>query len=84
MIEDIIAESVRIKAEVVHRDEREGDLRRILNYGHTLGHALEAETGYRRLLHGEAVCLWHDRRGLSRRIARHVGRFRTRRNHRAD
>ncbi len=55
MLEDIIAESVRIKAEVVRRDEREGDLRRILNYGHTLGHALEAETEYRRLLHGEAV-----------------------------
>ncbi|MFN7995526.1 MAG: 3-dehydroquinate synthase [Bryobacteraceae bacterium] len=51
----IIAESVRIKAEVVTADEREGDLRRILNFGHTFGHALEAETGYRYLLHGEAV-----------------------------
>jgi 3-dehydroquinate synthase len=54
-LEAIISESVRIKAEVVKADEREGDLRRILNYGHTLGHALEAETAYRRLLHGEAV-----------------------------
>jgi 3-dehydroquinate synthase len=49
------ADCARIKAEVVSADEREGDLRRILNYGHTLGHALEAETGYRTLLHGEAV-----------------------------
>ena len=54
-LEFIIAESVRIKAEVVAKDEREGDLRRILNYGHTLGHALEAETNYTHLLHGEAV-----------------------------
>lgn len=54
-VEHMISESVRIKAEVVRRDEREGGLRRILNFGHTLGHALEAETGYSRLLHGEAV-----------------------------
>lgn len=51
----IIAESVRIKAAVVAEDERESGLRRILNFGHTLGHALEAETAYCRLLHGEAV-----------------------------
>ena len=51
----IIADSVRMKAEVVSADEREGDLRRILNFGHTFGHALEAETGYTRFLHGEAV-----------------------------
>ena len=55
VLETIITESVAIKAEVVGRDEREGDLRRILNYGHTLGHALEAETEYSRLLHGEAI-----------------------------
>ena len=54
-VEYMIAESVRIKAEVVRIDERETGLRRILNFGHTLGHALEAETGYRVLLHGEAV-----------------------------
>ena len=54
-VEYMITMSVRIKAEVVRRDEREGGLRRILNFGHTLGHALEAETGYSRLLHGEAV-----------------------------
>ena len=54
-VDRIVAESVRIKAEVVSADEREGDLRRILNFGHTFGHALEAETRYARLLHGEAV-----------------------------
>ena len=55
VLEAIITESVSIKAEVVAKDEREEDLRRILNYGHTLGHALEAESAYRHLLHGEAV-----------------------------
>lgn len=55
VVEHIIAESVRIKAEVVSEDEREGGLRRILNFGHTFGHALEAETKYTRFLHGEAV-----------------------------
>ncbi len=55
LVDRLIAESVRIKAEVVSADEREGDLRRLLNFGHTLGHALEAETCYTRLLHGEAV-----------------------------
>ena len=54
-VDRIIADAVRIKAEVVTADEREGDLRRILNFGHTIGHALEAATGYRRFLHGEAV-----------------------------
>ncbi len=54
-LERMIAESVRIKAEVVSADERESGLRRILNFGHTYGHALEAETGYARFLHGEAV-----------------------------
>ena len=51
----IIAESVRLKAQVVSADEREADLRRVLNFGHTIGHALEAATGYRHFLHGEAV-----------------------------
>jgi 3-dehydroquinate synthase len=53
--DQLIAAAVRIKAEVVTDDEREGDLRRILNFGHTIGHAIEAETAYVRLLHGEAV-----------------------------
>jgi 3-dehydroquinate synthase len=54
-VDRVIADSVRIKAEVVSADEREGGLRRILNFGHTIGHALEAETSYTRFLHGEAV-----------------------------
>jgi 3-dehydroquinate synthase len=51
----VLAESVRLKAQVVSADEKEGDLRRVLNFGHTIGHALEAATAYRRFLHGEAV-----------------------------
>ena len=54
-VEKLIAESVRLKAHVVSVDEKENGLRRVLNFGHTIGHALEAETGYRALLHGEAV-----------------------------
>jgi 3-dehydroquinate synthase len=50
-----IVESCRIKADVVSKDERESGLRRILNYGHTIGHALEAVTRYRRFRHGEAI-----------------------------
>jgi 3-dehydroquinate synthase len=52
---DLISAAVRIKAEVVSADERESDLRRILNFGHTVGHAIEAETQYVRFLHGEAI-----------------------------
>jgi 3-dehydroquinate synthase len=51
----LIARSCEIKAAVVRVDEREGGLRRILNFGHTVGHAIEAVTHYRRFLHGEAV-----------------------------
>src|ERR1700677_1751850 len=54
-VEGIIAQSVKLKAEIVSADEQENGLRRVLNLGHTIGHALEAETGYRGLLHGEAV-----------------------------
>ena len=54
-LENAIASACRIKAEIVEKDEREGGLRRVLNLGHTLGHALEAATGYRRFTHGEAV-----------------------------
>jgi 3-dehydroquinate synthase len=50
-----IVESCRIKADVVTKDERETGLRRILNFGHTVGHALEAVTRYRRFRHGEAI-----------------------------
>src|SRR5580765_706059 len=55
VMEKVIAESVRLKARVVSADEREGGLRQVLNFGHTIGHALEAETRYTQLLHGEAV-----------------------------
>jgi len=51
----VVAESCRIKADVVSADERESGLRRVLNFGHTVGHALEAVTKYRRFRHGEAV-----------------------------
>ena len=50
-----IKRSCEIKAQVVTADERESDRRRILNYGHTIGHALESLSGYRGLIHGEAV-----------------------------
>jgi 3-dehydroquinate synthase len=51
----LIPRSIRIKAYVVEKDERESGLRKILNFGHTLGHAFETATNYRRFKHGEAV-----------------------------
>ncbi len=51
----LIAECCRIKATVVMADEREAGPRRVLNFGHTIGHALEAVTRYRRFRHGEAI-----------------------------
>ena len=54
-LEKVIAASIRMKAGVVNRDERESGLRMILNFGHTVGHALEQATHYKQLLHGEAV-----------------------------
>ncbi|MGC2061747.1 MAG: 3-dehydroquinate synthase [Thermodesulfovibrionales bacterium] len=53
----LISRSCEIKAEVVSKDERESGLRAILNYGHTIGHAVETATGYTRYLHGEAVAI---------------------------
>ena len=53
----VIRTSCAIKAAVVAEDEREGDRRRILNFGHTVGHALETLGGYRRYTHGEAVAI---------------------------
>ncbi len=55
MLDRVIATSVQAKASVVEQDEHEKDYRRILNFGHTIGHALEASTAYRHYLHGEAV-----------------------------
>lgn len=54
-LEWMIARCIRIKAHVVAKDERESGLRETLNFGHTLGHALEAATQYRRFRHGEAI-----------------------------
>jgi 3-dehydroquinate synthase len=56
-LERVVAGSCRLKARVVERDEQEAELRWVLNYGHTIGHALEAATGFRRWAHGEAVSL---------------------------
>jgi len=53
----LIARNVQIKAKVVEVDEREGGLRAILNYGHTIGHAIEAAADYEQYQHGEAVAL---------------------------
>ena len=55
LLTEIIAASCAIKARVVEADEREVDYRAVLNFGHTVGHALEAATEYRRFLHGEAI-----------------------------
>lgn len=65
----IIARSVEIKAEVVAADEREHGRRKILNFGHTLGHAIETLSGYR-LLHGEAVAIGM---ALESEIAERIG-----------
>ncbi|MFZ0661988.1 MAG: 3-dehydroquinate synthase [Acidobacteriaceae bacterium] len=54
-LQRVVAASVSMKAGVVGIDERESGLRMILNFGHTLGHAIEAATGYKKLLHGEAI-----------------------------
>ena len=56
-LERVVAGSCRLKAGVVERDEQEAELRHVLNYGHTIGHALEAATRYGRWTHGEAVSL---------------------------
>lgn len=55
LLTDLIARCIRIKIQVVEEDERENGLRKILNFGHTIGHALEQATRYKRLRHGEAV-----------------------------
>jgi len=68
-LEYVVADSVAMKAEVVGVDEHEHGLRMVLNYGHTLGHAIEAATRYRKLLHGEAIAwgmIAATRLGLSR------------------
>ncbi len=54
-LEPVLARAVKVKVEVISRDEREAELRLALNLGHTFGHAFEEATGYRRFTHGEAV-----------------------------
>ena len=56
-LERVVAGSCRLKAQVVERDEQDAELRWSLNYGHTIGHALEAATAFARWAHGEAVSL---------------------------
>jgi 3-dehydroquinate synthase len=56
VLEEIVRENVRIKAEVVAKDEKESGLRRILNYGHTVGHAIEAVSNFQ-LKHGQCVAI---------------------------
>ena len=57
LLETIIARSCQAKAEVVAQDEKESGLRAILNYGHTIGHAVESLTHYQQFVHGEAVAI---------------------------
>jgi 3-dehydroquinate synthase len=68
--DELVMRAARVKAEVVRSDLREAGARKALNLGHTLGHALEAATEYRRFLHGEAVA-WGIQ--AAARIARHRG-----------
>ncbi len=69
LLEDVIARCCEIKADVVAQDERESGMRAILNFGHTLGHAIENVCGYGRWLHGEAVAVGMAyAAGLSSRI----------------
>ena len=70
VLERIIGGSCRLKAHVVERDEREAELRAVLNYGHTIGHALEAASGYAAYTHGEAVSLGMT---AEARLARRLG-----------
>ncbi|HET9999648.1 MAG TPA: 3-dehydroquinate synthase [Ktedonobacteraceae bacterium] len=57
LLSAIVARCIRMKMDIVQRDERDGGLRNVLNYGHTFGHALEAITEYGTWLHGEAVAI---------------------------
>jgi 3-dehydroquinate synthase len=57
VLDHVIRRSVENKAEIVAADEREAGIRALLNFGHSFGHAIEAETGFERFLHGEAVAI---------------------------
>jgi 3-dehydroquinate synthase len=67
----VVAASVRVKADVVSKDEKESGLRMILNFGHTIGHTIEAATNYKQLLHGEAVG-WGSIAALNVALARNT------------
>lgn len=67
----VVAASVRVKADVVSKDEKESGLRMILNFGHTIGHAIEAATNYKQLLHGEAIA-WGMIAALNVALARNT------------
>jgi 3-dehydroquinate synthase len=54
-VDEIVRKAIRVKAEIVSADEKEADLRRLLNYGHTIAHGIEAALHYEGLTHGEAV-----------------------------
>ncbi len=57
VLEEIIYQSCKFKAEIVSKDEKESGLRAILNYGHTIGHAIESASNYERFTHGEAISM---------------------------
>jgi 3-dehydroquinate synthase len=57
LLREVVRRCCAIKADVVRRDERESDYRAVLNFGHTMGHAIERLTDYKRYLHGEAVAI---------------------------
>lgn len=67
---EVIARCAAFKARVVEKDEREQQERRVLNYGHTIGHAIEAATHFRRLTHGEAIAIGM---ALEARVAQRLG-----------
>ncbi len=54
---DQLQKGIAVKARIVEQDEKENDIRKFLNFGHTLGHAIEAELGYGNITHGEAVAI---------------------------
>ena len=76
-VDEVVLRAIRVKGEIVSADEKEADLRRLLNYGHTIGHGIEAALHYEQLTHGEAVA-WGmiaanaiaERRGLLEAAAR--------------
>jgi 3-dehydroquinate synthase len=70
VLAEVVRRSVELKAGVVERDEKEAGLRRVLNYGHTIGHVVETCTGYGAWRHGEAVAVGMD---FAARLAQRMG-----------